>query len=222
MPCKAPPLRRAAMTLAPVADRQIKCMLHFMFRSPFVLAAGCLAALVAGRASAAEPPAEPRFELFSAGPAATAVVISKSDLEAIKLKEPIVISDAVTITHAGVGYFDKEGKSGATVFRPSAEVPFKTGQGFGWVMKVDAKESQIEVEEKFSLPQKNGTWTVDPDTTKVSDDGLTATTTETHTFWDFLWRVWTLEDGDPVGPHSFSLTVAGKPVAELKFTITQK
>lgn len=193
-----------------------------MSRFPALIAAACFAAHAAGHAPAAEPPAEPRFELFSAGPEGTAVVISKTHLEAIKLKEPIVISDAVTITHAGVGYFEKDGKSGPTVFRPSSEVPFKTGQGFGWVMKVDATESQIAVEEKFTLPRKNGTWTVDTDTTKISDDGLTATTTETHTFWDFLWRVWTLEDGDPVGPHSFSLTVAGKPVAELKFTIIKK
>jgi hypothetical protein len=34
--------------------------------------------------------------------------------------------------------------------------------------------------------------------------------------------VWTLEEGDPDGPHAFALSVAGKPVAELKFTITRK
>jgi hypothetical protein len=197
-------------------------MLRSMSRLLTVLLLGCLAAVTAGAAPAAGPPPEPRFELFSRGPGGTAVLISKSSLEAIKLAKPLVVSDTLTITHAGVGYFEKEGKSGPTLFRPSSEVPFKTGQGFGWVLKVDSSQSQVPVEERFTLPKQNGTWTVDPDTTKISDDGLSATTTEVHTYWDFLWRVWTMEEGDPDGPHSFALSVAGKPVAELKFTIKKK
>lgn len=173
-------------------------------------------------AGAAEPPAEPRFELFSRGPDGSAVVITKTNLDAIRLEKPVVISDALTVTHAGVGYFEKDGKSGPLMFRPSGEVPFKKGLGFGWVLKVDSSESQVQVEEQFTLPKKNGTWTVDPDTTRISDDGLTATTTEVHTFWDFLWRVWTLEEGDPDGPHSFAIKVGGKPVADLKFKILKK
>lgn len=187
-----------------------------------VIALGCLGAATVGPVTAADPSIEPRFELFSRGPGGTAVMITKSNLEAIKLEKPVVISETLTITHAGVGYFEKDGRSGPLLFRPSEEVPFKVGQGFGWVLKVDTTENQVEVVEKFTLPKKNGTWTVDPETTKISDDGLTATTTEIHTFWDFLWRVWTLEDGDPEGAHGFALSMAGKPVAELKFTIDKK
>ena len=193
-----------------------------MSRFPTALLLAGLAALTAGAEPAAGPAPEPRFELFSRGPADTAVLISKSNLEAIKLATPVVVSDTLTITHAGVGYFEKDGKSGPMLFRPASEVPFKTGLGFGWVMKVDSSQSQVPVEERFTLPKKNGTWTVDPDTTKISDDGLSATTTEVHTYWDFLWRVWTMEEGDPDGPHAFALSVAGKPVAELKFTIKKK
>lgn len=192
-----------------------------MFRLLTVLSLVLAGATAAGRVAAADPPPEPRFELFSRGPDGTAVLISKSNLEALKLEQPVVVSDTLTITHAGVGYFEKDGKSGPMLFRPSNEVPFKKGLGFGWVLKVDSSDSQVAVEEKFTLPKQNGTWTVDPETTKISDDGLTATTTETHNFWDFLWRVWTLEEGDPDGPHAFALSVAGKPVAELKFTITK-
>lgn len=195
----------------------MKCSVSLIAR---LVAAVALA--VVGSAPAAAPPPEPRFELFSSGAAETAVMISKPALDAIKLEKPVVISDTLTITHAGVGFFEKDGKSGPMMFRPSNEVPFKKGQGFGWVLKVDATDSQVPVEEKFTLPKQNGTWTVDPETTKISDDGLTATTTETHNCWDFLWRVWTLEEGDPDGAHAFALSVAGKPVAELKFTITKK
>ena len=194
-------------------------MLHRMSRLLTVLLLGGLAA---GAEPAAGPPPEPRFELFSRGPAGSAVLISKSNLEAIKLAQPVLVSETLTITHAGVGYFEKEGKSGPMLFRPSSEVPLKTGQGFGWVLKVDSAQSQVPVEERFTLPKPNGSWTVDPDTTKISDDGLSATTTEVHTYWDFLWRVWTMEEGDPEGPHAFALSVAGKPVAELKFTIKKK
>ena len=187
-----------------------------------------IATLLAGltvpsdRLFTAEPAAEPKFEIFSRGPDGTAVMITKSNLEAIRLEKPVVVSEAMTVTHAGVGFFEKDGKSGPMIFRPASEVPFKKGLGFGWVLKVDSNESQVQVEEQFKLPKKNGTWTVDPDTTRISDDGLTATTTEVHTFWDFLWRVWTLEDGDPDGPHSFALKVGGKEVAELKFKILKK
>lgn len=209
----------------PFAERLIWCMLRRMSRFLSVLLLVGLAGL-GGLTARAEPGAgpapEPRFELFSRGPAGTAVLISKTHLEAIKLATPVVVSDTLTITHAGVGYFEKEGKSGPILFRPSSEVPFKAGQGFGWVLKVDSSQTQVPVEERFTLPKPNGTWTVDPDTTKISDDGLSATTTEVHAFWDFLWRVWTMEEGDPAGPHSFDLSVAGKPVAELKFTIKKK
>ncbi len=192
-----------------------------VFRFPIVvvLVCGCVGGLLASRACAADTPAEPRFELFSRGPAGTAVMITKSHLDSIKLEEPVVISETLTVTHAGAGYFEKDGRAGPLMFRPASEVPFKVGQGFGWVLKADTTENQGEVVEKFMLPKKNGTWTVDPDTTSISDDGLTATTTEVHRFWDFLWRIWTLEEGDPEGSHSFSLTLSGKHVAELKFRI---
>jgi len=212
---------RIRATDEPMARREMCCMLRLMRRFFFVLS--LLGAIASGmQAIAAEPPAEPRFELFSRGPDGSAVLISKTHLDAIRLEKPVVISDNLTVTHAGVGYFEKDGKSGPLMFRPASEVPHKKGLGFGWVLKVDSSESQIQVEEQFVLPKKNGTWTVDPDTTRISDDGLTATTTEVHTFWDFLWRVWTLEEGDPDGPHSFAIKVAGKPVADLKFKILKK
>jgi len=188
-----------------------------------ILILGCL--VLAGRgggAWAAEPAPEPRLEIFSHGDAANAVMITRKDLDSIKLDQPIVVSEALTITHVGVGYFEKAGRSGPMLFRPSREVPFKVGQGFGWVMKVDATVSQTEVVEKFSLPKQNGTWTVDPDSTNISDDGLTATTTEVHVFWNFLWRVWSLEEGDPEGGHRFDLSVGGQPVAALDFSIGKK
>jgi hypothetical protein len=173
--------------------------------------------------AAAEPAAgETRHELFSAGPASTAVYVTASNLAKIKLAAPIKLSDSLTVTHIGVGVFEKEPNSGSMFFRPTTEVPLKTGLGFGWVMKVDSNDTSTQVVETFKLPRRNGTWSVDPNTTVVSDDGLTATTTEEHTFWDFLWRVWTLEDGDPDGAHSFGLKVAGKSVAELKFQIVKK
>ena len=190
---------------------------------PLILFALCVA-LGSAPVGLAEDKAapDPRLELFSLGPANTAVLITESNLAKIKLPAPLKISDALTITHVGAGVFEKEAKTGSMLFRPGDEVPLKTGLGFGWVMKVDSTENSVQVVEKFTLPKPNGKWSVDPDTTSVSDDGLTATTTEDHGFWDFIWRVWTLEEGDPDGPHSFTLKIAGKVVAELKFKIVKK
>lgn len=191
--------------------------------TPFVtLLAACLLGAGGALAQAGEKPAERRYELFSRGPVESSVLITQSDLEKIKLAEPVVISDDLVITHAGVGFFEREGKTGPLLFRSSAEIPLKTGQGFGWVVKVDSSQRQTEVVEKFTLPRQNGKWTVDPETTQISNDGLTATTTDRFNFWDFLWRVWTLEDGDPDGPHSFGLSVGGKSLADLKFNIVKK
>jgi hypothetical protein len=84
---------------------------------------------------------------------------------------------------------------------------------------VDSTLDDVVVVEEFVLPKKNRTWSVDTDQTKLSEDGLTATTTDTHGFWNFLWRVWTLEDGDPDGTHKFKITIGGKPAAEFSFEI---
>jgi hypothetical protein len=185
--------------------------------------AAALAVCLLLTATAADPPRrDPRLELFSRGPANTAVFVTESSLAKIKLPAPIKISDGLTITHLGTGVFENEPKTGSILFRPADEVPLKPGLGFGWVMKVDSTESAVQVVEKFTLPKANGSWSVDPDSTQISDDGLTATTTEEHQFWDFIWRVWTLENGDPDGPHSFGLKVAGKEVPELKFKIVKK
>lgn len=190
---------------------------------PFLtlLAAGLLCT-GGGPALADEKPAERRYELFSRGPAESSVLITHSDLEKIRLAEPVAISDDLVITHAGVGFFEKDGKTGPLMFRSSSEIPLKTGQNFGWVMKVDSTLRQAEVVEKFTLPRRNGKWTVDPETTQISADGLTATTTDRFNFWDFIWRIWTLEDGDPDGPHSFALSLGGKQAADLKFNIVKK
>lgn len=175
-----------------------------------------------GMACANEPPAtlDPLVELASRGTPETTVFIKKSDLAKIKLATPVVISPDLTVTHAGTGVYEVDKTTQGLRFIPTREVPLKPGNSFGWMLKVSTTLDQVRVSEKFTLPKKNGTWTVDPETTVISEDGLSATTTQYHTVWDTLWRVWTFEEGDPTGPHSFELSIQDKTAATLKFEIT--
>lgn len=171
----------------------------------------------------AEGPAaapDPLIELASRGTPETTVFIKKSDLAKIKLATPVVISAELTITHAGTGVYEIDQATQSLRFTPTREIPLKPGSSFGWVMKASTTLDQVTVSEKFTLPKKNGTWTVDPNTTVISEDGLSATMTDTHRLWDTLWRAWTFEDGDPTGPHSFELSIDEKTAATLKFEIT--
>ena len=167
----------------------------------------------------ADPKADPKIEIASRGAPETALFIRRSALDKIKLPQPRKISDKLTVTHATAGFIEKDASGAGYLFVPSAEVPLKNGVQFGWLMLVDSTLNDIEVGEEFSLPRKNQTWNVDPDQTSISDDGLTATTRDTHAFWDFLWRVWTIEDGDPDGRHAFKITLGGQPAAELSFEV---
>jgi hypothetical protein len=179
----------------------------------------CLAPGLAPSLRAADPKADPKIEIASRGAPESAVFIRRSALDKIKLPQPRKINDKLTVTHATTGIIEKDPGGAGFLFVPSTDVPLKNGVQFGWLMLVDATVSEIEVVEEFSLPKKNQTWNVDPDQTKISDDGLTATTRDTHFFWDFLWRVWTIEDGDPDGRHAFKIALGGQPAADLSFDV---
>ncbi|MGI8604640.1 MAG: hypothetical protein ACR2OZ_16840 [Verrucomicrobiales bacterium] len=182
-----------------------------------LLAAGWLLSLACG--SVGESAEHPRIEIFSRGGPEGGLFIKRDALLKIKFPQPVKINERVAVTHGAVGYMEKDSKNGGYLFVPANEVPLKTGTQFGWLLMIDSKLDEIEVVEEFSLPRKNQTWNVDADQTKISQDGLTATTTDNRWFWNFLWRVWTLEEGDPDGMHKFKIRLAGKVAGEFAFEI---
>ncbi len=188
-------------------------------RHPSLLAAAACAMLAVPHAVRAADPAPPRVEIFSRGTPETTVSITTAELEKIKLEKPLVLADNLVVTHVGTGVFEADGKTGSTLFRATKEIPLKTGLSFGWLIRTQTTLRTVTVVESFKLPRQNGTWTVDPDTTKISDDGLTATTTDKHEVWDFLWRNWKLEERDPDGAHEFGIKIEDKDVAKLPFEI---
>lgn len=195
-----------------------------MLRPPFFRWLTChVLALALGAWTAApaeEPTADPLIELTSHGTTGMTVFIKKSDLAKMKLEQPVEVAPNLTVTHASAGLFEIDTASQKIRFIPTQKVPFKIGGAFGWLMKVSTTYHTLEVSETFTLPKKNGTWTVDPNTTTISEDGLSATTTDAHPLWDTLWRMWTFEDGDPQGPHSFEISLNKQKTVTLKFEVT--
>lgn len=173
--------------------------------------------LLSATAAAADPPAD-RVEILSGGSPESSLYISRQALESLRLSAPVKVSDQLTLTHGGVGYLEQQ-RDGSYHFIPSKEIPLRTGLQFGWLLRVNTTLSSVVLKEEFSLPRKNQTWTVDPEHTRISADGLTAITEDSMFVWDFLWRAWTLEDGDPAGPHRFKLSLQGSEAIDLQFQI---
>jgi hypothetical protein len=139
--------------------------------------------------------------LATAGPAAWA-----------PSKDPAAAA-AVRVLSAQAGLFGLADDT-APVFTPSAMVPLRDGQVFGWRMKVDTTQRRVRVVEELTLPQEPKTWgDPEPDIKrKTSADGRTATTD----MWleprdGFISHTWVVTQGDPKGTWVLKVEVDGQP-----------
>jgi hypothetical protein len=102
----------------------------------------------------------------------------------------------------------------APTFTPSATVPLRDGQVFGWRMKVDTRQPRVRVLEELTLPQEPRTWG-DPEPglkRKTSPDGRTATTEVWLEPRDgYISHTWVVTQGDPPGPWVIRVQVDGQP-----------
>jgi hypothetical protein len=120
---------------------------------------------------------------------------------------------AVRVLSAQAGLFGLVDDT-TPVFTPSATVPLRDGQVFGWRLKVDTMQRRVRVVEELTLPQEPKTWG-DPEPgikRKTSADGRTATTD----IWleprdGFISHTWVVTQGDPKGSWVLKVVVDGQP-----------
>ena len=146
----------------------------------------------------------------------TAIFIRKKHIPALKLKEAVKVADDLKITHAGTCKFIQN-KDGTMEVVPAKEIPMEPQKRFGWVFRAATKRDKIAFYELFTVPKapnwnKNVTVSGDPNTAKTDIDAPV---------WDWIWRNWFFEDGDPTGKHLFTLKIEDKAIG-LEFQVVPK
>ena len=119
----------------------------------------------------------------------------------------------VVITQAQAGLVGPPAAA-PSQFVPSATLPLRDGQEFGWRMQLQTKLSQVRVREELTLPAEPRTWG-DPEPglkRKTSADGRTATTelllVPVNGVIQFTW---TVTQGDPAGTWLLKVQVEDLP-----------
>lgn len=120
----------------------------------------------------------------------------------------------VQVLKAEVGLLGPRDAAGLQRFTPSALLPLRDGQEFGWRLVVRTRQPFVRVREELTLPAEPRTWG-DPEPEiqrRTTPDGRTAIT---------LWRLapqdgvlqsaWTVTTGDPPGTWVLTLTVEDQP-----------
>jgi len=171
--------------------------------------------LVSATSTPASEPAETsRFAL------ATNFFINGEDLKKIALQKPLKIADDLRITHMGVGTYKRDGQR-VVQFSPTTKIVRKKGRAFGWVVRFDTTRDTLEISEKFILPEKGTKWTVNRNEIAISGDGTNAVSTRNfEKLWDWTFNFWSFDAEDPLGTHSFELSIAEQLIAKLPFEVT--
>ena len=119
----------------------------------------------------------------------------------------------VVITQAQAGLVGPP-SAAPSQFVPSATLPLRDGQEFGWRMQLQTKLTQVRVREELTLPAEPRTWG-DPEPSlkrKPSADGKTATTelllVPVNGVIQFTW---TVTQGDPAGTWQLKVQVEDLP-----------
>ena len=100
----------------------------------------------------------------------------------------------------------------------SAIVPFMPDlAGYGWVTKLSSRK-EVTITEILTLPARPNVF---PAEGKLSKDGRTLTVTRKRTPSKdfFIGNFWTVAEGDPIGPHSYTILLDGVPIKTFHFTV---
>ncbi len=144
------------------------------------------------------------------------VYIRKKHISKLKLKEVVEVAEDLKITHAGTCMFIQK-KDGTMEVVPAKEIPMEPKKRFGWVFRANTTRDTLAFYELFTVP-KDPNWNKN---VSVSGDPKTAKTDLEEPVWDWVWRNWYFEDGDPLGKHMFTLKIEEKAIG-LEFEVVEK
>jgi len=105
-------------------------------------------------------------------------------------------------------------------FVPSSSVPLIEDQVYGWRLRVNTERNVILVRDELELPLAPTTWGDAVAGRTISEDGRTSIMTRSLTPDEgYIFNMWTIAHGDPLGGHVVRVFIDDKPVATFHFTV---
>ena len=118
----------------------------------------------------------------------------------------------IEVLHADFGLFNRA-LSGELVLTPSAVVPLKKGQQYGWSILLRTSKPRVRWHEELTLPSPPSSWGGDelPAAKQtISQDRMTSIVELDATPVDgVIENVWEVAPGDPKGHYIIRLTIDG-------------
>ena len=101
-------------------------------------------------------------------------------------------------------------------------VPLLDGACYTWQLKLAKTKGAVEITEVFTLPSAPSSWGSVNDSTSISDDMLTATSTMSLTPEDgWIWHAWCVAEGDPTGDHLIVVKSGDEVLGEFPFQVEE-
>ena len=110
----------------------------------------------------------------------------------------------------------------AAGFQPSTRVPLKDGQGFGWVIRLDAGNDTIKWREELRLPAAPQTWQADEANashTMSADRRTSILEREARIEDGVIYNFWQITPGDPKGRYTMRVMIEGLLVSTFDFEV---
>lgn len=100
-------------------------------------------------------------------------------------------------------------------------IPLLPGSCYNWWLKLGKTKGDVTVTEIFTLPSEPAGWGTVNDTTTISEDNLTSTTTMSLTPDDQGWigHGWCVAEGDPTGDHHITIKAGTRVLGEFPFQV---
>ena len=97
------------------------------------------------------------------------------------------------------------------------EVPYKTGNGLGWILDIRSNIDSIELMDVIHLPAP-GVWPEKTDLI-ISDDKKNAVAKRTMVNKGYIYGSWKIAEGDPKGDYSVDVYVNHKYIKSFHYHV---
>lgn len=126
----------------------------------------------------------------------------------------------ITVTRADFGIFEAD-QSGELAFMPSAVVPHREGQRYGWIIELQGARRTVAVREEYLTPAK-----ISPDDAAVRSGMLTPLPRRSQVSQRQLVPVagriygeWAIGAGEPGGHRHLQVIVEGQLAGDFEFDV---
>lgn len=129
---------------------------------------------------------------------------------------------AVEVVGAEFGTFD-DGAPGELVFTPTATIPHRTGQRYGWVIEVRTGKRALAVSEEYLLPgaQKPAP-AADPESESLSLPAQRRSQVSQRQLVPVDGRIygeWAIGPNEPAGHRHLQVLIEGRPAASFEYDV---